>query len=191
MNFNISFRVEIILLIFIIFLIMSGHVVCSCCKVGLMEGFAILDKTLNKPRGVNPIGEMEASLVATNAAKYGKEGFVSSSQFSGSSNNIINDGQSVPYAHTKTPIKTNWWFTPDLTSKNGKDHGKGIQNIVNRPKQPIPLPEGELLLFANTQFKPECCPNAYSTGKGCACMTTGQYNYLINRGGNNVPYSEY
>jgi len=26
---------------------------------------------------------------------------------------------------------------------------------------------------------------------GCACMNSNTYNYLINRGGNNVPYSEY
>jgi len=45
--------------------------------------------------------------------------------------------------------------------------------------------------FANTQFKPECCPNTYSGSEGCACMSNAQYNTLISRGGNNVPYSEY
>jgi hypothetical protein len=64
-------------------------------------------------------------------------------------------------------------------------------SILSRPKQPVPLPEGELNIFATTQFKPECCPNAYSTGSGCACMTVDQYKYLRNRGSNNVPYSEY
>ena len=47
------------------------------------------------------------------------------------------------------------------------------------------------LLFKDTAFKPECCPNTYSNSMGCACMTTQQYNYLNNRGGNNVPYSQY
>jgi hypothetical protein len=45
--------------------------------------------------------------------------------------------------------------------------------------------------FANTQFKPECCPNTYSGSEGCACMSNAQYNTLVSRGGNNVPYSEY
>ena len=45
--------------------------------------------------------------------------------------------------------------------------------------------------FKNTQFKPECCPNTYSGSEGCACMSNAQYNTLISRGGNNVPYSEY
>lgn len=31
----------------------------------------------------------------------------------------------------------------------------------------------------------------YNHYMGCACMTTKDYNYLIMRGGNNVPYSEY
>jgi hypothetical protein len=47
------------------------------------------------------------------------------------------------------------------------------------------------LMFKNTSFKPECCPNTYSNSMGCACMSTKQYNYLVHRGGNNVPYSEY
>jgi hypothetical protein len=62
---------------------------------------------------------------------------------------------------------------------------------MNRKPQPIPLPEGELDMFANTPFKPECCPNTYSNSSGCACTTVQQYRYLTDRGGNNVPYSEY
>ena len=51
--------------------------------------------------------------------------------------------------------------------------------------------EYSTLIFKNTAFKPECCPNTYSNSMGCACMSTTQYNYLNNRGGNNVPYSQY
>ena len=47
------------------------------------------------------------------------------------------------------------------------------------------------LLFKDTAFKPECCPNTYSNSMGCVCMTTSQQNYLKTRGGNNVPYSQY
>lgn len=53
------------------------------------------------------------------------------------------------------------------------------------------LPEGEMLMFANTPFKPECCPNTYSNSSGCACMSNDQYKALRQRYGNNVPYSEY
>jgi hypothetical protein len=112
-----------------------------------------------------------------------KEGFVGAN---------TNYGESSKYSLTNNkPIKTSSWFTPNLTYKKGGKEGKGVQNILNRQKQPVPLPEGQLLMFANTPFKPECCPNAYSNSMGCACMTVDQYNYLIDRGGNNVPYSEY
>ena len=95
------------------------------------------------------------------------------------------------YNIQKKPISTASWFTPNLTYNGSHPTDKGIQAIQNRPEQPIPLPKNEMLMFANTEFKPECCPNAYSASTGCACMTEQQYSYLINRGGNNVPYSEY
>ena len=60
-----------------------------------------------------------------------------------------------------------------------------IENFKNKSN------DYSTLIFKNTPFKPECCPNTYSNSMGCACMTTKQYNYLITRGGNNVPYSEY
>ena len=89
------------------------------------------------------------------------------------------------------PIDTSSWSKPDLTVVPGQPLSQGVQNILNRKPQPVPLRKGEMLMFANTDFKPECCPNTYSTSTGCACMTTDQYNYLILRGGNNAPYSEY
>ena len=58
-------------------------------------------------------------------------------------------------------------------------------------KQSNTQTEGEMLMFANTPFKPECCPNTYSKGGGCACMTAQQTNHLVTRGGNNYPVSEY
>jgi hypothetical protein len=112
----------------------------------------------------------------------------------------LNGGQSAPFSVTKeTPVDTSSWFTPNLTYGPGHPPSARAEDIMNRPPQPVPLPEGELLLFANTPFKPECCPTAYSNSSGCACITTkdgpngmqSQYNFLISRGGNNVPYSEY
>jgi hypothetical protein len=47
----------------------------------------------------------------------------------------------------------------------------------------------QMLMFANTPFKPECCPNTYSSSTGCACMTSEQVHLLKSRG--NVSYSEY
>lgn len=63
-----------------------------------------------------------------------------------------------------------------------------VMNYV-APSQDNPLSHGELDMFANTQFKPECCPTTYSNSQGCACINKDQYNYLITRGGNNVPFA--
>ena len=49
---------------------------------------------------------------------------------------------------------------------------------------PVPLPEGEMFMFANNEFKPECCPSTYSSSTGCACITQEQVNYINERGGN-------
>lgn len=92
-----------------------------------------------------------------------------------------NNGASSAYNLTKnTSVNPSKWNTLN----------EGPQQILNRPSQTVPLPNDELVLFANTKFKPECCPNSYSTSSGCACMTKTQYNYLVMRGGNNVPYSQ-
>ena len=87
--------------------------------------------------------------------------------------------------------KLNDYSVPNTSSWFQNSNNSMTKNIMGRKKQQLPLPPGELDMFATTEFKPSCCPNAFSTSSGCACMTTDQLNYLHNRGGNNVPYSEY
>ena len=159
-------RLEIVILIVIVSWIMFGHVLCGCCKVNMFEGLA------------NP---NEKKIAMTNM---GKEGFVGSN----------NTAYGPEFAKARTPdyiMNPSTWSMPTLTYSPGTTPGAGVQAIWDRPKQPIPLPKGELDLFATTEFKPECCPNAYSNSSGCACMTVGQYDALRTRFGNNVPYSEY
>ena len=104
----------------------------------------------------------------------------------------INYGESASYSlGNDNPIDTSSWSAQDMTVTPGQPLSAGVKAFLARPQQPVPLPEGEMLLFANTEFKPECCPNTYSNSSGCACMTGPQYNYLQIRASNNVPYSEY
>ena len=103
-----------------------------------------------------------------------------------------NYGESSKYTlGDYSKVNTYNWGMPNLTVDPSKPLSRGVKQILNRKPQPVPLPEGELLMFANTPFKPECCPNTYSNSSGCACMTDLQYNFLVQRGSNNVPYSEY
>ena len=104
----------------------------------------------------------------------------------------INYGESASYSlGNDNPIDTSSWSAQDMTVTPGQPLSAGVKAFLARPQQPVPLPEGEMLLFANTEFKPEYCPSSFSTSTGCAALTGAQYNYLVTRGGNNVPYSEY
>jgi len=206
--YNMSFfRTEIIILIVVLFFVMSGHLFCSCAQttpleamsnmMNIKEGLAKKGPFTGpqnratealtmkpKPEAASPmvaaLNAFQNMMNKTNSMTKTKEGFVGAN---------TNYGESSMY--NEPPVSTSSWFTPDLTYTPGKPVSQGIQNILNRSKQPVPLPNGEMLMFKNTQFSPSCCPNTYSNSMGCACMTVDQYNYLIDRGGNNVPYSEY
>ena len=171
-----KFRLEILILIVVVFWIMFGHLLCSCCTMSLREGLAGLKEGLK-------IKFQKAGSKGTLLHKT-KEGFVGSN----------NSAYGPEFSASKAPgymMKPDTWAIPTLTYSKGKAPDAGVEAIWDREKQPIPLPEGELDMFATTPFKPECCPNAYSSSEGCACMTVDQYDFLKNRGSNNVPYSEY
>ena len=161
-----KFNLVTLIIIVVLYWIMVGHVLCSCSTVKPYEAVRMFAKVTESFRGKKT------------------EGFRSG--VNSMSGDVYSDARAPP-------VNTSSWFTPNLSYTKGQDISKDapVQMILNRPKQPIPLPEGELDFFATTEFKPECCPNAYSNSTGCACMTVPQYNYLISRAGNNVPYSEY
>ena len=168
--FGYKIGLEILILIGIIYLVLASHTLCGCCNFySLIEGMET--KTTNSGT---------TATKATKATK--KEGFTGAN---------INYGESSVYNLNDTPINTSSWSAQNMTVVPGQPLSAGVKAFLAREEQPVPLPEGEMLMFANTPFKPECCPNTYSNSSGCACMTSGQYNYLITRGSNNVPYSEY
>jgi hypothetical protein len=170
-------NLEVLILIGVIYLILVGHTIGSCCNTSaIMEGLTTAAKAGTNAAANSLIQQHKKHTVA-------KEGF------SGANTNY---GESSRYSLSNdTPLDTSSWMAPNLDVVPGQPLSAGVKAILDRKPQPVPLPEGEMLMFANTPFKPECCPNTFSNGSGCACMTTDQYNYLILRGGNNVPYSEY
>ena len=206
--FGYKLNLEVLILIGVIYLILVGHTLCGCSNYTLMEGLEIMEtavepikKAIEKKENEKEIEQFEelsaqdptpagnvASGNAKNGAskvngKAGKEGFVGAN---------TNYGQSSPFdLASNSPIDTSSWSAQDMTVIPGKPLSPGVKQFLAREPQPVPLPEGEMLMFANTPFKPECCPNTYSNSSGCACMTGPQYNALVTRFGNNVPYSEY
>ena len=56
----------------------------------------------------------------------------------------------------------------------------------------VPLPEGQLCMWANNEFSGDCCSTSnVSGGNGCACITKEQACYLNSRGGNRSSDSEF
>ena len=172
--FGFKMNLEILILIGVIYLILVGHTVGGCCNMPLiMEGLKSMDSSDSSSDDMKKMAMLKKK----------QEGFTGANTNYGESSQYSLGDYSSP--------DTSSWGQPNMTVTPGKPLSKGVKDFLARKEQPVPLPEGEMLLFANTPFKPECCPNAYSNSSGCACMTGEQYNFIIQRGNNNVPYSEY
>jgi len=190
-----KFNLEVLILIGVVYLILVGHLFCGCCNISLMEGFDASGNMQDASGNLqSEIKQKIQSNLATQIAAGGPTTSTTTTSkttegFTGANTNY---GQSSPYDLTNdVQINTSSWSAPNMSVVPGQPLDPAVKKFLSREPQPVPLPEGEMLLFANTPFKPECCPNSYSNSSGCACMTGEQYNYLIMRGSNNVPYSEY
>ena len=188
--FGYKLNLEVLILIGVVYLILVGHLFCGCCNMNrIMESF-VNNKDADKKAKANtnlPSQNAEGMAgsvhVTPSVSTQSKEGFTGAN---------INYGESSVFdLKNDTPIDTSAWSAQNMTVVPGQPLSEGVKKFLAREPQPVPLPEGEMLMFANTPFKPECCPNTYSNSSGCACMTGEQYNGLISRFGNNVPYSEY
>ena len=194
-------RLEICILIVVVFWIMFGHVMCSCCTMSMQEGLATMKKAKAEAFGekfVAPIarkrvnGKEEEETTTTTEGFLGfeaKKGTkVSTEGFVGSNNKAYGP----EFGSNKAPgyiMSPDTWAMPTLSYSKRTTPSAGAESILNRNNPP--LNEGQMDMFANTPFKPECCPSAFSTSTGCACMDMKTYKNLQNRAGNNVPYSEY
>lgn len=176
-----SFRLEILLLIVVVSWILFGHLLSGCCRVSLFEAFTAAVEE-GKSIAMSATGPMTPLTPSQSRPDTVTEGFTSGN----------NAAMSPEFSKAQSPgyiMNPSNWSMPTLTYSPGATPGAGAESVLDRKS--APLASGELDIFAGTEFKPECCPNAYSSSEGCACMTMDQYNSLRTRAGNNVPYSEY
>jgi hypothetical protein len=131
--FGLSCRLEVIIICLVIGFILGAHLLCSCSKIGIQEGMAMMGSSLDWE-----MGEGQPTSWTTKGDEYAK---------------------SMGYS--------------DTTSKYAQYQGT-----------PVPLPEGQMFMFADNKFKPECCPSTYTSSTGCACISQEQVNYINQRGGN-------
>lgn len=162
---SMTIRGEILLLIGFMGFILFAHLFGSCSRLGIEEGFEIAKQVVG--------------LIQPNNVGY-------SSQFS----------QYPSVWAVPSPPKTDVSPANNLAINGSSD----INTPFNNPPlkldpalgyKPYQLPPGEMDILAVTKFSPKCCPNLYSNSEGCACPTVEQYNFIKERGGNNVPISEY
>jgi len=205
--FGYKINMEILILIGVVYLILVAHTCVGCSNYGMMEGFDGSGNLATDFSGNSIANMKKASLQKKEQAKQAKvnlktqvvaggstttDDTSSSTSTEGFTGLNANLGNSSPFDLTKNPsINTTSWSAPNMTVVQGQPLSAGVKQFLSRDPQTVPLPEGEMLMFAKTPFKPECCPNTYSTSSGCACATSEQFNWLQMRGGNNVPYSEY
>jgi len=65
-----------------------------------------------------------------------------------------------------------------------QDGVNSYQHLEGNTGGNVPLAEGQLFMFDQNKFTPECCPSTYSSSTGCLCASPEQMKYLNQRGGN-------
>ena len=195
--FGFKLNLEVLILIGIVYLILVGHTICGCANFyRKIEGMDNLTQHMPETVPASPSSPTSGGYAtpapassSVNSTSGSSKKTAATEGFSGANTNY---GESASYPLNQTTyLDTSKWGAPSLTIIPGKPIPKAAQAIIDRPNQSLPLPEGQLSLFDNMPFSPECCPNTYSSSMGCACMNSQTYNFLIQRGMNNVPYSEY
>jgi hypothetical protein len=198
--FGYKFNLEVLILIGVVYLILVGHTVCGCCNMGrIIEGAtgmaaALKDTSVKKAEVQQKMLNAQTNLAAqtTSGTSTTTTPVTTTTSTEGFTGANINYGESSLYnLNDDQSVDTSSWSAQNMTVVPGQPLSKGVKQFLARKPTQVPLPEGEMFMFANTQFKPECCPNTYSNSSGCACLDSKSYNYLVTRGGNNVPYSEY
>jgi hypothetical protein len=190
--FGYKLNLEVLILIGVVYLILVGHLFGGCCNMNrIMESFDNKKKVAVKKAKANT-NLATQNVAGSQHSVAHKEASVSTSGKEGFTGANINYGESSAYSLTdNTPVDTSSWSQPNLTVVPGQPLSEGVKKFLARKQQQLPLPEGEMDFFANAEFKPECCPSSYSSSQGCWCGSSQDFNYIITRAGNNVPYSEY
>ena len=190
--FGFSFDLEIIILIGIVYLIIVVHTISNCCSINvkkLKEGLEMLTPTIQID---------ETNVNKDDNKKETKETKETNETNENSLNETFTENELLAVKEPFVGANTNYGQSSQFDLINSvsssapyKPMGQNSVEFSQRKQQILPLQEGELDFLANVDFKPDCCPNTYSNSMGCACLTMKDYNYLITRGSNNVPYSEY
>jgi hypothetical protein len=156
-----SVRIELVLLFVVIGAIMGAHLFCSCTSFN--------------------VNGMSADVGSVIKETFAQRTMLGSDDY----------GAPVNYSmDTGVPGASGW-------ENAARDYANNVGNQDNTKSGqyykggPIPLPPGEMLIFADNEVKPECCPSYYSSSTGCVCTSQKQWDYLNQRGGNRTLTTEF
>jgi hypothetical protein len=196
MNFRVDVKTLVIILIFIFMIWMFS--VCGCTHggaYGIYEGITDIAKS-KEGSGVNiktgvPVVAVDSKSKDKNSKNTGSSTKETKPMPSVAPTTDKKGNASVSSTASPANPKEGYTNLMGYNSNNSTINWGDPSPVSNYvpPSENTPLAHGELDMFANTEFKPECCPTTYSNSMGCACISKDQYNYLITRGGNNVPFA--
>jgi hypothetical protein len=210
MNFRLNFSVKTVVLVLIGLAIIWSVSTCGCIHGGAYGLYEGITDIANSKDGAGVTVKTGVPVVAVDkktvdAKKSGSATVKKPSTASTAMASASSAPAPVPTTAPTTDKKGNASVSSTASPANPKEgytnlmgynsnnstvnwgYPAPVSNYVP-PADNTPLAHGELDMFANTEFKPECCPTTYSNSMGCACINKDQYNYLITRGGNNVPF---
>ena len=122
--------------------------------------------------------------MSSNAGSIIKEAF--------SQNTLGSDDYGAPINYTMhSGLPNGGWVNAARNYAKNVGNQNNVKSGQYYKGGPIPLPPGELLIFAHNEIKPECCPSYYSSSTGCVCTSQKQWDYLNQRGGNRTLNSEF
>jgi len=202
-----KFKGELLLLGVVIFCVLSGHLWYSCCNTPKWpEGF--------EDKSRNPVElsakKKEAQKVHESRMNSGKAVASSADTTTDSSATTTTDTSATTTTDTSattdstTTTTTEGFvgqyaspFSPDFASTapaKTTEMPPEWSSVIKYPGMTSTESQGYIgdgNFFKNISFKPDCCPNTFSSSTGCACMNVGTYNTLRQRAGNNYPYSQW
>jgi hypothetical protein len=122
--------------------------------------------------------------MSSNAGSIIKEAF--------SQNTLGSDDYGAPINYTMhSGLPNGGWVNAARNYAKNVGNQNNVKSGQYYKGGPIPLPPGELLIFAENEVKPECCPSYYSSSTGCICTSQKQWDYLNQRGGNRTFNTEF
>ena len=208
-------KLEIVLLFIVLFWLMFGHAIGSCCNMGMRDTVELF--TGGSDSATTPaLTDEEKQKIIHQMAIAAMADPNTSEEDKAKIKKLLDSFNKLPdtvVTETVTEIGTETETSAPAVTKEGfvgsNNSAEGPEFALNKSPGYIRNPAtwtsvvnydynqnnnitpGELDIFAKMEFKPECCPNTYSSSMGCACMSTDTYNMLRTRAGNNEPYSEY